>query len=130
MAGFIADTMAVILWLEKRKMPHKAKTLFIKAEQKEVDLYVPAMVLAEIGYLAEKKKIEVTLADTIAYLSKHSILIRAIDVDVIKSAFEITDIPELHDRLIAAAGRVHACPIITNDPKIIASKFVSTIWDQ
>jgi predicted nucleic acid-binding protein len=130
MAGFIADTMAVILWMEKRKMPQKAKTLFINAEKNEVRLYVPAMVLAEIGYLSEKKKIEVTLPDTIAYLNKHNVLIHAIDVDVIRSAFEITDIPELHDRLIAASGKVHGYPIITNDPKIIASKFVSTVWDQ
>ncbi len=56
MDGFIADTMAVILWLEKRTMPQNVKTLFAKAEKNEVKLYVPAMVLAEIGYLSEKKK--------------------------------------------------------------------------
>jgi predicted nucleic acid-binding protein len=129
MTGFIADTMAVILWMEKRKMPQKSKMLFSKAEKNEVNLYVPAMVLAEIGYLSEKKKIEITLSDTIAYLNKYNILIHAIDVDVIKSAFEIIDIPELHDRLIAASGKVLGYPIVTNDPKIIASKFVSTVWD-
>lgn len=130
MDGFIADTMAVILWLEKRTMPQNVKTLFAKAEKNEVKLYVPAMVLAEIGYLSEKKKIDLTLPDTLAYLKKHNIPVHAIDIEVINSTFEITDIPELHDRIIAASGRVHGYPLITNDPKIIASKFVSTVWNQ
>jgi len=56
-------------------------------------------------------------------------LLHEIDIGLITKAFEINDIPELHDRLIAAAGMVHNCTIITNDPKIIASKFVSSVWD-
>jgi len=110
-------------------MPQKSKDIFIKAERKEVELHIPAMVLAEIGCLSEKKKIEVTLSETISYLTKYNIPVHAIDVELLRNAFEINDIPELHDRLIAASGKVHGYPIITNDPEIIASKFVSTIWD-
>ena len=40
----------------------------------------------------------------------------------------ITDIPELHDRLIAATARIHNVELITNDPVIQASAFVRTIW--
>ncbi len=129
MNKFVADTMAVILWLEKRKMPQKVKELFIHAEKNEIALHVPAMVLAEIGYLSEKKKIELTLTDTIGWLRKHNIAVHHTGIDSIKSAFEITDIPELHDRIIAASGVVLECPIITNDPRIIDSKFVATIWN-
>ena len=129
MNGFVTDTMAIILWMEKRKMPPKAKTIFMKAEKNEVKLHVPAMVLAEVGYLAEKKKIEITLPEVIAYLNKHNIHIHAIDIELVRNAFEINDIPELHDRLIATSARVHKYPLITNDPKIVASRFLSTVWD-
>jgi len=110
-------------------MPRNAKSLFTKAERNEVILHIPAMVLVEIGYLSERKRIEITLQDAITYLNKHPILIDAIDIELIRNAFEIKDIPELHDRLIAASGRICGYPVITNDPKIVASKFVSTVWD-
>jgi len=38
--------------------------------------------------------------------------------EILKTAFEIDDIPELHDRLIAATARYLGLPIITNDPVI------------
>jgi len=40
----------------------------------------------------------------------------ALSFGVIKAAFEITDIPELHDRLIAGVARHLNLPLITNDP--------------
>lgn len=130
MKVFVADTMAVILWLEKRRMPQKVKDIFVTAEAKEVVLYIPGMVLAEIGYLSEKGRVEVTLQSVLDWLGVHdNILIHSLDGQGIKSAFEITDIPELHDRLIAASGRMLNCPVITNDPKIVASEFISALWD-
>ena len=87
------------------------------------------MVIVEIGYLSEKSRIEVGVNDVIAFADKHNAHVHVINVALIKNAFEIIDIPELHDRMIAATGRVNNCPVITNDPKIISSKFVTTIWD-
>jgi predicted nucleic acid-binding protein len=43
-------------------------------------------------------------------------------------AFEISDIPELHDRIIAATAIHRNAPLITNDPVIAASKFLKTLW--
>jgi predicted nucleic acid-binding protein len=128
MNKYVADTMAIILWIEKRKMPQKAKGIFGMAENSEAMLYVPAMVFAEIGYLSEKSKIDITLQDAFSYVNDHGFHFCAMDIEIIRNAFEINDIPELHDRLIAAAGKVYGCPVITNDSKIIASKFVSTVW--
>ncbi len=47
---------------------------------------------------------------------------------VIQSAAQITDIGELHDRLIAGTARLLDLDLITNDPVIQASAFVKTIW--
>ena len=43
------------------------------------------------------------------------------------AASEITDIHELHDRLIAATARYLDLPLITNDPVIRASEFVNIL---
>ena len=47
---------------------------------------------------------------------------------VIQAAALITDIPELHDRLIAGTARLLDLELMTNDPTIQASTFVRTVW--
>jgi predicted nucleic acid-binding protein len=64
--SFAADTMALILRLERRKLGQKAKGIFISAEKAEVGLIIPAMVLIELCYLSEKKRIESRLRNLIA----------------------------------------------------------------
>jgi len=50
-----------------------------------------------------------------------------LSIEVIKAAFEIKDIPELHDRLIAGTARYLDLPLITNDPVILNSSFVKCV---
>ena len=59
--SYVADTVALILRLEKRKLSPQIKAIFNKAENGEIKIIIPAMVLAEIGYLSEKKKIVINL---------------------------------------------------------------------
>jgi len=59
--NFAADTMAIILRLEKRRLSSVVKSLFKKAEDGEISLWIPAMALAELAYLSEKKKIHLVL---------------------------------------------------------------------
>ena len=49
MEEFVSDTMALILYLENRKVPYKAKSIFKQADVDEVHIHIPSMVLAEIG---------------------------------------------------------------------------------
>jgi hypothetical protein len=49
-------------------------------------------------------------------------------MDVIEASLLMTDIPELHDRLVAATGRSFTIPVITNDPDNSASAFVDVVW--
>jgi predicted nucleic acid-binding protein len=130
MEGFVTDTMAIILWLEMRRMPARIKTIFKRIEANEALLYVPGMVLIELGYLSEKNRIDISLQETITYCrSNKNIIQHPADIKIIEKTFEIKDIPELHDRIIAASGRLLNYPVITNDPNIIASKFVTTVWN-
>lgn len=126
------DTMALVLWLEERQLPVRVSRLFERALEKEdrVIIWIPAIVLAEIGYLSEKGRIEVSLLEVNYMVSSSSgtIQILTLDYPSVQRAFEITDIPELHDRLIAGAGFLKSCPVLTNDPKMEKSAFIQTIW--
>jgi len=129
-AKYIADTVAVILWLEKRKMPKKVKYLFENAEIGQIKIYIPSIVFAEIAYLSERKRIEINLRIVKDYLQRNGDIAELpLTFEMVENAFKISDIPELHDRLISAAAMDPDAVIITNDPEIRKSKFVKAIWD-
>ena len=128
-SNYVADTMAVVLRLEKRKLSRKVKAIFEEAEKGNTTLFVPAMVLAEIGYLSERNKIDTNLKEVKDYCQKHpTVHIEPITEEIIHKSFEIDDIPELHDRIIAGTAHQKNLELITNDPMIVDSKYVSTIW--
>jgi len=62
--------MAYILHLEKRKMPETTKNIFMNAENGNTQITVPAIVIAEIGYLSEKNRIDIDLSDVSNHLEK------------------------------------------------------------
>lgn len=127
--NYVVDTMALVLWLEKRKLSKAAKQIFEYVDANEVNLIIPSMVLAEIGYLSEKKRIEVSFKEIKKIKAKlNNIVIEPLTDEIIYNAFEIKDIPELHDRLISVTAKYLGYKVITNDPAIIASKYVSAIW--
>lgn len=130
--AYVSDTVALVLWLEKRKLPQTVAAVF-KSALEEPDIYtvwIPAIALAEIGYLHEKGRIEISPSDVLLFLqnSPQALQLRSLDAAIIVNAFEINDIPELHDRLIAGTALYLDCPILTNDPVIERSRFVHTIW--
>ena len=48
--------------------------------------------------------------------------------EVIEKTFEIDDITELHDRIIAGTALKAGVELITNDPIISRSRFIKVIW--
>lgn len=129
MNEFIADTMAIVLHLEKRKSGTNAKQILTDAENGNAVVHNPAIVFAEILYLYEKKRIALTLSDVETHLSIFpNFRQQELSFEIIKTSETINDIPELHDRLIAATAKHLGFDLITNDPKIQNSAFVKTLW--
>ena len=129
MNKFVTDTMGYVLHLEKRKMPETTKTIFQNAENGETEITVPGIVIAEIGYLSEKKRIDLSLNYVSSHLEKSTnFKEQPLNLDIIKTAYQIDDIPELHDRLIAGTAKYLDQELITIDPIIAKSKHLKTIW--
>ena len=82
-----------------------------------------------ISYLSEKKRIDTSVEIAMSYAEKwDTISMEPITAQIVVRAFEINDIPELHDRIIAATAIHRNALLITNDPVIAASKFLKTLW--
>ena len=93
---YVADTVALVLHLEKRTMGTAVDQAFQDVEQKKAQLLLPAMVCAEIMYLSERKRITATLADVETYLTTQTSCMAApLTLEIVKAAQTITDIPEI-----------------------------------
>lgn len=129
MSKFVTDTMALVLFLEKRKMPQGGKGVFQATLGGTNEIWIPAMVLAEVGYLAERGRISISLSDVVSLISSNqNFHLQELSADIVSVAFQIFDIPEMHDRLIAATAQFLKIPLLTNDPVIQNSATVQTVW--
>ena len=125
----VTDTIALVLWLEERRMGADAQAIFTALENGKVTVYIPAMVLAEILYLSERGRIKANLSVVQSHLKKYpQCQIAPLDWSIIHAAASLTDIPELHDRLIAATAFRLGIPLLTNDRVIAAAKNPNTLW--
>ncbi len=126
MNKYVIDTQAIIKFLNGVKViSDTVDTILKMADEGENIIVIPAVVIFEIAYLYEKKRIPVSVSDIEKIISgSMNYIEEPLSIDIIKAAFEITDIPELHDRLIAGTARHLNLPLITNDPELLDSAFV------
>jgi predicted nucleic acid-binding protein len=116
------------IW-KKRKLPIAVKSIFQSADLGSVKIFIPAIVLVEIGYLSEKGRIDIGINDVLNHINSFpSFIEQPLTFAIVAESNKITDIPELHDRLIGATAFFLNHELITNDPLIQASSFVKTIW--
>ena len=126
---FATDTMGLVLRLERRRLPQRVRQIFEKIEHGEGTLSIPAMVLAEIGYLSERGRIDTSLQEALSYCATYpTVTVASLSEEILVQSFEIDDIPELHDRLIAGTAATIKIPLISNDPVITRSQHLTVIW--
>ena len=125
MNEFVVDTVALVLFLEKRKMGAEFQVVLSAVKDGTAAVIVPAMVHAEILYLSEKGRIKTSLAEVNSFLSKYPACREyPLTLAVVQAAADICDVSELHDRLIAGTTRLLGLKLITNDLQIQGSEFV------
>ncbi|MFQ5638396.1 MAG: type II toxin-antitoxin system VapC family toxin [bacterium] len=129
MNKYVTDTHALVRYLNGDKVYNDTvHSIFEEADQGKNIILIPSVVLFEIGYLSEKRRIPITLHNMSSILEDSLNYIEArLSIEIINAAFEIKDIPELHDRLIAGTAYYLSLPLITNDKVILKSRYVTTV---
>jgi len=123
--SYITDTQALIKFMMGQKVINKqCHQAFLSADRGENIIIIPVVVLMEVLYLFEKNRIKIDLIQTEDLLKSKNYQCEPLNLEILKVASEIKDIPELHDRLIAATARYLDVPIITNDSVIRKSRFI------
>ena len=128
MSSYVTDTQGLVKFMMGQKVINDAAhQVYLSADKGEATIIIPAVVLMEVMYLFEKNRIKIGLLQTEDLMESQNYQFEPLSFEILKTASEINDIAELHDRLIAATARHLDLPLITNDPVIIKSKFVQIL---
>ena len=128
MNSYVTDTQALVKFMMGKKVINeKCHQVYRSADKGDSTIIIPAIVLMEMLYLFEKNRIDVGLLQAEELFKSQNYQFEPLSFDILKTASVIRDIPELHDRLIAATASYLGLPLITNDPEIRASKHVTVL---
>jgi PIN domain nuclease of toxin-antitoxin system len=129
----VTDTHALI-WASSGQLPklgRAARKLFEQAEARRATIYVPTLVLVEMGNEVHRGRIviESGFDDWVAALfASGGFAPIELTTAIVLRAEQLYAIPEGTDRLIAATARELELPLITRDPEIERAAGVRTIW--
>ncbi len=129
-SGFVVDTNALWWYLRApERLSPSADAIFRLAEAGGTALVVPAIVVAELHYLSIKARDALPPTELMALLDGSGYFVVS---DLGRTQLELLErlpeIPEMHDRLIAAEALALGVPVVTRDPVIAASSQVQSIW--
>ena len=127
---FLADTHA--LWWYFRspeRLSPAASAIFRLAETGEVTIVVPAIAVAEFYFLSVKLSQPLAPSDLLDVLAgADGIALSDLGRAQLEKLDLFPEIPEMHDRLIAAESAALNAPVVTRDETLLASSQVQTIW--
>ena len=129
-AQFVIDTHALWWYLNSsNRLSPAAAAAFMLAASGNATLIVPAIVVAEYHFLSVKVREPVTPSDLLLALTAvRGVEFSALGQEQLEFLDRLPEIPEMHDRLIAADAVIRGAPLVTRDAALIASPQVDTIW--
>lgn len=118
--SFVMDSFAVIGFLEDETFADRIQSLLLDAQQDRVDLYLHAIHLGELYYIALREKGQ-ELAD-LAYMrikTLHISIVEQINETLLKTACSLKAFFPISyaDSFAAALAASHNCPLLTGDPE-------------
>lgn len=127
---YVIDANALWWYLkEPERLTPPAEAVFRLAETGNATLVVPAIVVAEVYYLSVKLRQPFTLSNLLAELDEtRGLRVSDLGRAQLERLDRLPDVPEMHDRLIAAEGMALGAPIVTRDKAIASAPQVQTIW--
>lgn len=127
---YLADTVAIVRHLRSHPaLGPQAAQILREADAGRHHVYIAAITLMEVLYLSEAKRVAVRLDELVERVSgSGNYEIVPINADVVLTAAEVDDVPELHDRIIVGTAKWLGVPILTGDGIMSKSSHVQIIW--
>jgi len=125
---YVIDTHALVwFFAADERLSGTVRDLLLGAEENDLVILVPTIVMAEALTIVEKNKVMLTvraLVDAVKETERFTIV--PLDLLVFERMLRITPRLELHDRAIAATCQIYGCPLLTKDA--LLTGVAETIW--
>lgn len=124
---FVPDTHALVWYVTAdKRIGKQAQAALASVDKGTNQALVPVVVLTEIMYLEEKRRVAIKLDELVENLrANENYSIAPLTLDTLFAAKRLAEIPELFDRAIAATALVHNAILVTRDPIF---QNLKTIW--
>ena len=130
--AFVTDTHPLIFHASGgTRLGKRAREAFAAAEAGRAIIYVPAVVIWEVGLLARAVRINLHRPVRAFFgdlFSNSAFQPHPLDVDQVFEADDLRFTRDPFDQLIAAAARDLSLPLLTRDEAIRTSGTVEVIW--
>ena len=130
MEVYVADTHGLVWFItEDDRLSEHAKRLFEQAENAEIQVLIPTIVLAETAYIAQKKRTKVTIDEGLEFIDQGSgFAIVPFDFSIFQIMLQLPNDWEIHDRIIGSTTRYYKATLITKDMVLRNSEEAKTTW--
>lgn len=130
METYVADAHSLIWFIaQDERLSKLAERVLDQAEQAEVQVLVPTIVLAEITYIAQKKKVNVAMDEVLRRIEEgDGFAVVPFDFAIFRTMLSLPQNLEIHDRIIGATARSHKAKLITKDQVLRDSQEIETVW--
>ena len=126
----MADTHTLWWYLRSsQRLSRDAGNIIQSAKDGNGTIIVPAIVVAELYYLSVRERQPINVSALLEDLAAET-WIELTDLGPAQLEYlgRFPEIPEMHDRLIAAESVIRSAPLLTVDRLLTASGQVETLW--
>jgi PIN domain nuclease of toxin-antitoxin system len=126
---YVTDTHSLVWYFTDDNRLSSGALEAFQTSEVEGTIFVPAVVLAEIMFIARKGRITISFEDTLKRIEENdSFEIVPLNAEILRAADKIEADLEMHDRLIAATAVYHDASLITKDEILQKSGVAPTVW--
>ena len=128
--NFVTDTHALLWWfIDSPRLSPKATEILQGCENGENIIFVPSIVIAEAFSIFEKKRISFDFKRLFKKMDESdNFVLIPLDYPILRNMIDLSDIPELHDKIIVSTAMYLGLPLITKDKTIQKLLYLETIW--
>ena len=128
---YVTDTHSLLWHLyDIPRLAAGAVAAFEAVSRGDSTLLIPAIVLAEVVYIVERRFPQLSIGDVLdSIVAADNFRVLPFAMSDARAMISLTAIPEMHDRMIVAAAYIFRAPLITRDSTIRLARVVECVWD-
>lgn len=125
---YVPDTHALLWFLAKSpRLSKQARNAFVQVKNEQAEMFVPAIVVAEMIWIVRAGRIQVDLTSLLKTVHVHYTVV-PFSVNDAMQLYTLPDSLTIHDAMIVWEAKKRNAHLITRDEMIIAAAAVPTIW--